>query len=160
MKKLITDVSGTEKTLELSKDLAKMENKYYEIEKINNSYYIKVNNTKYLIDEITKIKKGTYRIDLLGYTIDVNVIDPISEALNIDKNNNGEIKSPITGTLSKVLVTKGEHVKIGDTLVIISAMKMENNIISPINGIINEVYVMTDQKIVSGDNIISIKPDG
>lgn len=49
----------------------------------------------------------------------------------------------IPGKIKKIFVKKGKKVKEGDRLLILEAMKMNNNIFSPMKGTIKEVYVTT-----------------
>ena len=51
------------------------------------------------------------------------------------------IKSPMPGTILKVNVAVGQAVKEGDVLVVLEAMKMENEIMAPKNGTITQVIV-------------------
>ncbi len=49
------------------------------------------------------------------------------------------VKSPMPGTILKVNVTQGQAVKEGDVLVILEAMKMENEIMAPKDGTVTQV---------------------
>lgn len=51
------------------------------------------------------------------------------------------VKSPMPGTILKVNVTQGQAVKEGDVLVILEAMKMENEIMAPKAGTVTQVIV-------------------
>ena len=52
----------------------------------------------------------------------------------------GHAKSPMPGTLTKLKVQVGDKVKLGDTLAIVEAMKMENEVLAPIDGVVKEIY--------------------
>jgi acetyl/propionyl-CoA carboxylase alpha subunit len=54
---------------------------------------------------------------------------------------NGQIVSPMPGKVIKINVKEGDEVKKGNVLLIVEAMKMENNIISPKDGIVEKVNV-------------------
>jgi len=58
------------------------------------------------------------------------------------------VKAPLPGIIIKILVREGDEVKEGDTLMIMEAMKMENNILSEKNGIVKSI------KINEGDNVL------
>ena len=51
------------------------------------------------------------------------------------------VASPMPGNILKVLVAAGQTVKEGDILVILEAMKMENEIVAPKNGTVTQVLV-------------------
>lgn len=66
-----------------------------------------------------------------------------------------ELKAPMPGTVLKVAVKNGAIVKKGDVVIVLEAMKMENDIISPANGTINLV-VSQGSNVNSGDLIATI----
>lgn len=50
-----------------------------------------------------------------------------------------KVKSPMAGTILKVLVNPGDTVKRGQTMFILEALKMENNIPAPVDGVVSSV---------------------
>ena len=67
------------------------------------------------------------------------------------------IKSPMPGTILDVKVSKGTRVKKGDVLVILEAMKMENEIMAPADGVITQVFTSKGASVSTGDALISIQ---
>lgn len=61
----------------------------------------------------------------------------------------GHAKSPMPGTLTKLKVQVGDKVNLGDTLAIVEAMKMENEVLSPIDGVVKEIYATQGMQIGS-----------
>ncbi len=61
----------------------------------------------------------------------------------------GHAKSPMPGTLTKLKVKVGDKVKQGDTLAIVEAMKMENEVLSPIDGVVKEIYATQGMQVGS-----------
>jgi biotin carboxyl carrier protein len=59
------------------------------------------------------------------------------------ENDPKKVIAFIPGKVRKVFVKKGSRVKEGDKLLVLEAMKMNNNILSPMKGTILEVYVAT-----------------
>ena len=57
------------------------------------------------------------------------------------------IKSPMPGTILKVMVRENQSVKRGDVLCILEAMKMENEIVAPDDGLVSRVYVKEQQNV-------------
>ncbi len=65
---------------------------------------------------------------------------PAAPAALAAVTGSGEVvKSPMPGTILKVNVTQGQAVKEGDVLVVLEAMKMENEIMAPKSGTITQV---------------------
>ena len=119
-----------------------------------------------------KIKKGDYEIELSSGSS--NIIAPASEKLpnsNIkiseEKTANEEIKeenivkSPMVGVAylsadpdSPAYVKVGQHVKAGDTLLLIEAMKTFNEIKAPKSGVIKNIVALNSQPVEFGDHLL------
>jgi len=119
-----------------------------------------------------KIKKGDYEIEISSESS--NVIAPVSEkipASNIkiseEKIASEEIKeenivrSPMVGVAylsadpnSSAYVKVGQHVKAGDTLLLIEAMKTFNEIKAPKSGVIKKIIALNSQPVEFGDHLI------
>ncbi|MBN1390035.1 MAG: pyruvate/oxaloacetate carboxyltransferase [Candidatus Thermoplasmatota archaeon] len=67
-----------------------------------------------------------------------------------------KVKSPMLGTIFKILVKEGERVKKDQTLLILEAMKMENQIISPRDGTVAKINVTIGQEVGSSDTLLII----
>ena len=66
-------------------------------------------------------------------------------------NSNGEtISSPMPGTILSVNVQNGATVKKGDVLMVLEAMKMENEIMSPVDGTVVSVNVQNGTSVETG----------
>ena len=119
-----------------------------------------------------KIKKGDYEIELSSESS--NVVSPLYEKqpkskINIseEKVSNEEIKeenivkSPMVGVAylsadpdSPAYVKVGQHVKAGDTLLLIEAMKTFNEIKAPKSGVIKKIVALNSQPVEFGDHLI------
>jgi acetyl-CoA/propionyl-CoA carboxylase biotin carboxyl carrier protein len=62
------------------------------------------------------------------------------------------------GTIVKVLVAEGQSVSAGDPVVVLEAMKMENNVAADVDGTVTEVKVEPGQSVASGDVVVVIEP--
>ena len=119
-----------------------------------------------------KIKKGNYEIELSSEakSIAKNVLDSqnIEEKIK-DENTTKEkvkkleniVKSPMVGVAylsadpsSQPYIKIGQHVKQGDTLLLIDAMKTFNEVKAPISGIVKEIIVLNSQPVEFGDDLI------
>lgn len=67
-----------------------------------------------------------------------------------------KIECPMPGTIVKVNVTEGATIKKGDVLVVLEAMKMENEIMSPVDGTVAQINVAKGAAVNSGDLLVVI----
>ena len=65
-----------------------------------------------------------------------------------------KVDSPMPGTILKVNVAAGQTVKEGDLLVILEAMKMENEIVAPADGTVSSIAVSNGQTVESGTPLL------
>ena len=119
-----------------------------------------------------KIKKGNYEIELSTETkaitksainsqnIEEKVTDKKATKERIIKSEN-IVKSPMVGVAylsadpsSEPYIKIGQHVKQGDTLLLIEAMKTFNEVKAPISGIVKEIIVLNSQPVEFGDDLI------
>ncbi len=66
------------------------------------------------------------------------------------------ITAPIPGKVMSVMAKVGESVSAGQVLLVIEAMKMENNIISPIDGTVKEIAVSNNADVSTGDLLVVV----
>ena len=67
-----------------------------------------------------------------------------------------EVKAPMPGNILDVKVAAGASVKAGDVLVILEAMKMENEIVAPQDGTVASINVHKGDTVNSGDTLVSM----
>lgn len=91
-----------------------------------------------------------------GSTVQLIAPPPPSPAGN-QSAKEGEVVAPMPGSISKVSVKKGDAVKIGDTLAVMEAMKMENNIVSPSAGTVAEVLVAEGDQVNNGQVLVRLE---
>lgn len=60
------------------------------------------------------------------------------------------VKSPMPGNILKIQVSQGQQVKEGDVLIILEAMKMENEIVAPKAGSVAQIIVTKGQVVETG----------
>lgn len=65
-----------------------------------------------------------------------------------------QVKSPLPGSVIKVLVTEGQAVKRGDTLITLESMKMENAIMAEQDGTVKQIAVTPGQNVMQDDLLV------
>lgn len=66
------------------------------------------------------------------------------------------IEAPMPGNIWKIEVKEGDSVKAGDTLLILEAMKMENEILAPRDGVVSSINTTTGATVNTGDKLVVI----
>ena len=66
------------------------------------------------------------------------------------------VAAPMPGTILAVNVKPGQAVKKGDVLIMLEAMKMENEIMAPVDGTVGVVNVTKGQSVQSGDVLLTL----
>ena len=66
------------------------------------------------------------------------------------------INAPLPGVVTKVLVAAGQAVKKGETVVVLEAMKMENNITAECDGSVTGVCVAAGDSVMEGTTLVTI----
>lgn len=69
---------------------------------------------------------------------------------------NGLVTSPMPGKVVKVLVTEGDEVALGKPLVVVEAMKMENELIAEGAGVVKQIFVKPGDAVEGGARLIAI----
>lgn len=67
------------------------------------------------------------------------------------------VKAPMAGTILDVKVKVGSAVQIGDNLLVLEAMKMENEITAHVDGIVAEIKVQKGANVTAGNVLVVLK---
>ena len=67
-----------------------------------------------------------------------------------------KVQAPLPGNIFKILVNVGDEVKKGDNLLIMEAMKMENNVLAEKDGVIKTINVKVGDAVLQGDVLIEM----
>ena len=65
-----------------------------------------------------------------------------------------QVKSPLPGSIIKVLVQEGQAVKKGDTLLTLESMKMENTVTAECDGTVKQIAVKPGQNVMQDDLLV------
>lgn len=106
----------------------------------------------------------TYEIQLAGQRFEVHVEDERERSLlgSLKTTHEaGEIKvrAPMPGLVLNVVKQAGDHVERGETVAVLEAMKMENDLATPHGGTVKEVLVSKGQTVNQGDVLVVISGD-
>jgi len=135
----------------------------YRLSRINhNTFNLSIDNKSYLISA-EKNNSSEYIITLNGQVIESRVLSALQEraaglieSVSV-KNTTTFLKSPMPGMILKIKRQAGEFVHQGDSLLILEAMKMENDIRSPVSGTIKEVRIKEGQPVEKGIPLMVIE---
>ncbi|AIY89797.1 acetyl-CoA carboxylase biotin carboxyl carrier protein subunit [Geoglobus acetivorans] len=126
-------------------------------------YAVTVNGRRYDV-HVEEIAPGKFRVNVNGKE---EVIEMVEERKQLQaaesqvsaapvKAAGGEVKAEMSGTVVRILVKNGDEVKKGQPLLILEAMKMENEIVSPFDGTVAGVEVNEGAKVQAGDVLVRI----
>ncbi|MCR4718335.1 MAG: biotin/lipoyl-binding protein [Firmicutes bacterium] len=106
-----------------------------------------------------------YRVNVNGtsYEVEIELVDEINTAQSERKaeakaaGEGEQVTSPMPGTILDVKVKVGDSVKKGQVLMVLEAMKMENEIMAGTDGTVTSVAVSKGASVGTGDMLLTIK---
>jgi biotin carboxyl carrier protein len=114
--------------------------------------WIIVDNQPFEIKIDPELKIGIYRNKIYPFELRDHQqpgIRPISK--------DGRIKAPIPGIIRQINIVSGEEVVQGQSLLVLEAMKMENEILSPCNGVIEIIHAKEGNNVSLGEILLEYK---
>ena len=125
--------------------------------------YILWKNRKYPA-EIVKSRQNKYEILFNDISYTFTVETPFSlQRMKVLTAGKGKatteyVKAPMPGKIIDILVREGSTVQRGEAVVILEAMKMQNEILSPVNGTIVKISARPGTNVMKDDLLVEIKP--
>jgi biotin carboxyl carrier protein len=124
-------------------------------------YSLIVDNSSYEVH--VEEREGSYRVLLLGQLYHVHLEEEgvllLAKAQRARQPAEDEeviIKSPIPGLIFDITVTQGQQVAQGEILVIVEAMKMENELRAPRDGEVQAVHVAPGDSVQKGTPLVTL----
>ena len=124
--------------------------------------YILWKNRKFPV-EIIRSRQNKYEILFNDISYTFTVETPFSlqrmKFLNSSKGKAEQefVRAPMPGKIIDVLVREGATVTRGEPVVILEAMKMQNEILSPVNGVVVKVAAKANTNVMKDDLLVEIK---
>ncbi len=102
--------------------------------------------------------EGGWDVDLRGTHHTCSVVDPRKSALRLSGGTaNGTLTTSMPGRIVAVSVAVGDIVSTGDTVLVVEAMKMENEVHAPVDGVVAEVLVSPGDAVETGATLLRIE---
>lgn len=122
-------------------------------------YVVKINGKEYEVD----VEKGHANIVKTTTAANQSAIAPAADLAQASaakapavSAGSEAIKAPIPGIVLDIKASAGASVKKGDILLILEAMKMENEVFAPRDCVVGQVFVTKGSSVETGDVLISI----
>lgn len=74
----------------------------------------------------------------------------------VTAGGNSSIKAPMPGTVLSIRASAGQAVKKGEVILVLEAMKMENEISAPMDGTISKIHVQAGSTVNTGDPMVDL----
>ena len=147
MAQLKIKVNGTEYDIEIFGDKAIIDGKVTALE-IKDDKII-FGNKEFCLDFYDEQEEESLLI--------INGLAFLVSKKSLDHQTTKEIKAPMSGQVSEILIQINSKVEKGQGLVVLEAMKMFNEVKSPVRGMIKNVLVHKNQAVKAGDIMIILK---
>jgi biotin carboxyl carrier protein len=165
--KYLADIDGQEYAIEFSRsgDIvnAVIDGRSYEVETSNpgSGVHLIKDSGKIFEVFVSKDVSGKFHTNLSGSDLEIAVIDPkrlkIKGSAATDLDGIAEIKTAMPGKIVRVLVSVGDNVEKNDGVIVVEAMKMQNELKSPKSGVVRNIYFAEGSTVAAGDILISIE---
>jgi acetyl/propionyl-CoA carboxylase alpha subunit len=136
-----------------------------EIVKIKNGqFHILQNNKSYnahLIESDFTSKAFVIRINNTNYHVQLkDKYDDLLHALGMDANTQPKVnnlKAPMPGLVLDVLISEGQQINKGDSMIILEAMKMENVLKAAVDAVVGRVHVSKGARVEKNEMLVELQ---
>ena len=168
--KLIAELNHEKHEVEITRGdgsrlTAEINGRVYELEASEpepNVYLLKHQNQIYQIFVSPNEKTGEpFAASVGSRNYEIKIVDPKrlrgSGAIGADATGASEIKTAMPGKVVRILTEVGAEIKAGDGVIIVEAMKMQNEMKSPKDGVVKEIRFATGATVNAGDVLAIIE---
>ncbi len=142
-----------------------VDDEIYEVDALRVSegiYSILYKGRSYNIEMIAGTSPRHFTVNSLYNTYNLEVIDAQARyRMSREKGSHADegktIMSPMPGKVVKILVSEGEEVTAGQTMIVISAMKMESEFKAAVDGVVRRISVKEGDTVEANKELISIE---
>ena len=120
----------------------------------NNVAAVNVNGDDYKV-QLEKKEEPKKEKPVLGKPVAAESESETAPAANVNTNN--AIKAPLPGTITGIEVEVGQEVKAGDTLVVLEAMKMANNLEAEKAGKVTAILVQQGASVMEDTPLVVVE---
>ena len=133
-------------------DLVKLSPYSYSLLIDGQSHHLSIRPSRdgYMVD----LRRRTYHVQLrneLDLTIDKLGLK------NAAQDHSGQVVAPIPGLITTIAINEGDTVTAGDQLLVLEAMKMENDIAAPVSGTVVTIHIAIGDTVEKGAQLVDIR---
>jgi biotin carboxyl carrier protein len=153
-----------------------------EVERYGSGYRVRVGDTTMVADVVSagpylqslRLEDGTqyafvhhrdgtrHEVSLGSTAVSVEIVDPLAlkrKGSGDDAGSGGVIKALMPGRVVRLMVAQGDSVRRGQSLLILEAMKMENDIQSPADGVVDELFINAGDTVEAGGALLHVREE-
>jgi biotin carboxyl carrier protein len=125
-------------------------------------YYLRLGDESWTVAADELDPAGRWALDLLGERVEVTVADertqetPAPAGARPAASGGATLQAPMPGLIVRVAVSVGERVEAGAGLVVVEAMKMENELRAPQSGVVTAVHVAAGAAVEKGAPLVTL----
>ena len=110
---------------------------------------------------VFRLSDGVYSVDWRGRSFAVELVDPLTHLAEESRGESGKlgkgvVKAYMPGRVVEVRVQAGDRVEAGQPMVVLEAMKMQNEIQAERSGVVVRVFVSAGEAVEGGDPLVEI----
>ncbi len=144
----------------------KIDDKEYEfdVEKVEEGVYSILHDNRSINMEMIEVDApNKYNVNTINDFYEIEIIDAAARYRNNSggglESNDKFISSPMPGKVVKILLKEGDKVEKGQTVIVISAMKMESEYKSSFDGVIKKIFVEEGSTTEANTVLVEIDPE-
>ena len=127
-------------------------------------YNFEIDGKKFEV-EVNLLNSNDAQVKVNDKNFDIKISNNLSEPKKSEpkipdqsvQGNPGDLLALMPGKILKVLVSEGQKIKMGEPVIIMESMKMEQTIVSSADGVINRINVKEGETIEVGSVMIVIR---